>query len=341
MGYSLVTLCRHEHEIQSAEANLIDAVASKNELEASLESLKAELESAASDALNKKRTAVAYIDSLKAEILEFKTNAETVEQEKCRLQAEKQKIEEARAQAETELKEALARLAGKDEEIEQVNRNAERLVQAAKREAEEVKSTRIQMDATVESKVEETEQHKRLRQLAKSETLALARKLEESSKMSDTVLTAVESTLLPRVSKLGSVLQELEWKVDAALSAVSMRKGEPNLSGDSSRANGATGLERTAEESSGALEKSLLYVNLIKQNLDEFIPDLKRVLDKTVTLSEYALEETTVLGAASKSLRRAIGDCITASSTRNGSVAFEPLSRHPSAGSDDRKSDAT
>ena len=330
---------RHENEMQRAEANLIDAVASKNELEASLESLKADLEMASSDALSKKRTAVAYIDSLKAEIDEYKTGKEGLETQLSTIRAELNSNTQARIDVEKELNEVRERLVAKDEEIVQINTEAERLVQAAKREAEEVKSTRIKMDATVESKVEETEQHKRLRQLAKSETLALARKLEESSKLSDTVMAAVESTLLPRVTKIGSILQELEWKVDAALSAISMRKGENNVSGDSSRPTRTPSTNLKPEESAAALEKTLHYVEHIKQSFDGFISEMKRVLDKTVRLSEYALEETTVLGAASKSLRRAIGDCMTASSRDRNNVVFEPLSRHPSTASDEHKPD--
>lgn len=319
----------HADEMERAQADLNDAVASKNETEHSFQTLKSEIEATKDDASNKKRTAIAYIDSLKTQLaqsVEEKQSLQRSFEEQAKALAQADELVNASSEEITTLKQQST---AKDEEVQRVKEASEQKVLEARREAEAVRTTRIELDATVESKLEETEQHKRLRQLAKTETLSLAKKLEASAKLSETVHFAIESTLVPRVARVSSVLQNLEWKVDAALSAVSVRRGELDYSGSNRESRTTTG--RSGESSDHVLEKAILSIESLKEEFDIIIGDLKRVLDKTVSLSEYALEETTVWHAASKSLKRAIGDCIAASTRGSGNtVAFEPLSRQGS-----------
>lgn len=70
----------------------------------------------------------------------------------------------------------------------------------------------------------QTEHHKKLRQSAKQETLSLARTLEKQEQFVRGLDSMVEKEVLPRAQQLATVTQEVEWNLDAALSAAAAQR---------------------------------------------------------------------------------------------------------------------
>jgi len=90
---------------------------------------------------------------------------------------------------------------------------------ATQREAEAIRLTEQEMHSAVESKEQEAREHKRLRQQAKKEALSLAKQLEGLQETLMMLTQRVDSVVFPRMREVSSSARNIEWQLDAALSA--------------------------------------------------------------------------------------------------------------------------
>jgi hypothetical protein len=86
----------------------------------------------------------------------------------------------------------------------------------------ESKRSDQETQALIDLSKRETDRQKRLRKAAKSETLSLVQQLEQQHAFVQMVDAKIQTDVLPKASKMTSVAQEIEWNLDATLSALAM-----------------------------------------------------------------------------------------------------------------------
>jgi len=157
----------------------------------------------------------------------------------------------------------------------------------------------------------------------------------------------LDVSILPRTLQISSVLQEIDWNLDAGLSAAQAQRGEvqidsapttrnsmissenisiggveeENNNNSSSELEAETTLSKRRNSISSAESRSKLpskieisneNVEILKRRLENFTPRLRKILEKVQRVCDYAVEDQTMIGSATSALRRAIGDCFIA-----------------------------
>ncbi|GBG28661.1 Hypothetical Protein FCC1311_048822 [Hondaea fermentalgiana] len=211
----------HREALQSVQERQALAVAARIEQESLVERLEDDLKRERAEASEMKRKAKAYVDAL------MKKQGDAVQA--ARSEAEKEVAAATKAHAaelETlreELESAQHELASlaqvKDARIKELEGLLVETASATRREAEAIRLTEQEMQSIVDAKAEEVRTHKRLRQQAKKEALSLASQVEDLQERLQMMTRRVDSVLLPRLREASSSARDIEWRLDAALSA--------------------------------------------------------------------------------------------------------------------------
>lgn len=250
-------------------------------------SLKAEIETLQIHLATEKKEKIETVSKCKEKILalkDFYSNkmSKMTEESKCKMDIA---VEQERSKQETviqkmtldskicneKFEKTIMKLESEIEELQKINK--ETLV-STEVKLQSIMNTEKQLDTVINKKQSEVDLHAKLRQQAKKETLALNAKLEDRSAALDLFNRSLQDIVVPRIIQMLGSIQQVEFNLDATLSAWSAQNEQTNKSfmsifNSNSRTNSPNNDDINSNASVHSAESSILNYSSDNESLCE------------------------------------------------------------------------